>query len=100
RQPHLPSRRIAGADQHRAERGDEAVLLGGDRVPAADADRRHLRNELPPFPRARLDLWLSPGTVADAGQRGRSLVVLPPQGMAVGAAAATLPMTPALGADG
>ena len=38
-----------GPDQHRAECGDEAVFLGRRRVPAADADRRHLRDELPLF---------------------------------------------------
>ena len=46
-QPHLPARRVARPDQHRAECGDEAVFLGGGRVPAADAHRRHFRNELP-----------------------------------------------------
>ena len=48
RQFDIPARCVARADQHRAECGDETVQLGGCRVPAADADRRHFRHELPP----------------------------------------------------
>ena len=61
RQFDLPARRLAGAHQHRAERGDEALLLGRGGIPSAHLDRRHLRHELQAFARAQLVVRLSDG---------------------------------------
>src|SRR5262249_18019662 len=72
--------------RQRPERGDEAA--DGDRVdPArADADRRHLRPELPRDPRAALGLRLRVVVGVDPGHDRRPGRVLPPEALALAGA--------------
>src|SRR5205085_868490 len=80
---HLPARRGPGPDQPGAGQHLEDFLGGGAGVPAADPDRRHLRDELRRAARASLALRLHLGARADAGIGGAAVPGLPVAGLAL-----------------
>ena len=72
---HLPARRDARHDQHRAERHHQDRLGRRRRVPAADAGRLDLRHEFRPHARAAMAFRLSVGARAD-GHVGRAALLV------------------------
>jgi len=82
RQDQLPDERHGRLHQHQPEQDHQDLLGGQRRAAAADADRQHLRHELPGHAGAELELRLPVRAGADDRLGGRALHLLPPQGLA------------------
>ena len=72
-------------DQHRPEQAPQYLHRAVSDPDAADADREHLRHELPPHARGRVVLRLPAGAGPDADRCDRSNPLSQAQGLAVNA---------------
>src|SRR5690606_14912631 len=73
----------SGGDQHPAGGCDQDLLGGGLRLPAADADRQHLRDEFRRDAGTALALGLSAGPCGDGGLGAGALSDIPVEEMAL-----------------